>query len=148
MFILFIHIVCLPLCSRSKRGVRGGCYSKVALPLFENSSIVEQPLDLWTLTQQYTSTALRIINNARYGTVEYSCHHIIHRTQTASPVELRVGHLILISACINPTASDKNKQNKYHEMNDKLFVIIAQDLLFSIGIICVVLSALYMAYKP
>ncbi|XP_071782879.1 arylsulfatase G [Centroberyx gerrardi] len=51
--------------SRLKRSVHGGCYSKVGLPLLENSSIVEQPLDLWTLTQQYESTATRIIHNAR-----------------------------------------------------------------------------------
>lgn len=42
-----------------------GCYSKVGLPLVENSSIVQQPLDLWTLTETYKTTALRIINNAR-----------------------------------------------------------------------------------
>ncbi|KAM3860099.1 arylsulfatase G [Diretmus argenteus] len=54
-----------PQVSRLKRSVHGGCYSKVGLPLLENSSIVEQPLDLWTLTQQYQSTALRIIHNAR-----------------------------------------------------------------------------------
>ncbi|XP_076007609.1 arylsulfatase G [Genypterus blacodes] len=48
-----------------KRSVGGGCYSSVGLPLLENSSIVEQPLDLWTLTDQYKSTALRIIHNAR-----------------------------------------------------------------------------------
>lgn len=40
----------------------------MGLPLLENSSIVEQPLDLWTLTEQYKSAALRIINNARYNT--------------------------------------------------------------------------------
>ncbi|XP_029933463.1 arylsulfatase G [Myripristis murdjan] len=50
---------------RLKRSVHGGCYSKVGLPLLENSSIVEQPLDLWALTQQYKSAALKIINNAR-----------------------------------------------------------------------------------
>ncbi|XP_077595260.1 arylsulfatase G [Stigmatopora nigra] len=42
-----------------------GCYSRVGLPLFENSSIVEQPLDPWTLTQQYKSAAQRIISQAR-----------------------------------------------------------------------------------
>lgn len=50
---------------RLKGSVHGGCYSKVGLPLIENSSIVEQPLDLWTLTEQYKSAALRIIHNAR-----------------------------------------------------------------------------------
>ncbi|XP_030610604.1 arylsulfatase G isoform X2 [Archocentrus centrarchus] len=61
---------CLPCDSdgpqviRLKRNARGGCYSRVGLPLIENSSIVEQPLDLWTLTEQYKSAALRIIHNA------------------------------------------------------------------------------------
>ncbi|XP_067344213.1 arylsulfatase G isoform X2 [Channa argus] len=50
---------------RLKKNVHKGCYSKVGLPLIENSSIVEQPLDLWTLTEQYKSAAIRIIHNAR-----------------------------------------------------------------------------------
>ncbi|KAM4623757.1 arylsulfatase G [Polymixia lowei] len=54
-----------PQVPRTKRSVSRGCYTKVGLPLFENGSIVEQPLDLWTLTQRYRSTALRIIHNAR-----------------------------------------------------------------------------------
>ncbi|XP_029311793.1 arylsulfatase G [Cottoperca gobio] len=44
-----------PQVIRLKRSVHGGCYSKVGLPLIENSSIVQQPLDLWTLTEQYKS---------------------------------------------------------------------------------------------
>lgn len=62
---------CLPCDSsgpqviRLKRGAHGGCYSKVGLPLIENSSIVKQPLDLWTLTEQYKSAATRIIRNMR-----------------------------------------------------------------------------------
>ncbi|XP_010904513.2 arylsulfatase G isoform X2 [Esox lucius] len=48
----------------SKAG-HSSCYSKVALPLFENETIVEQPLDLWRLTQRYTSTALDVILKAR-----------------------------------------------------------------------------------
>lgn len=62
---------CLPCDSfrtqliRLKRSASGGCYSKVGLPLIENGSIVEQPLDLWTLTEQYKSAALRIIRSAR-----------------------------------------------------------------------------------
>ncbi|KAK9530595.1 hypothetical protein VZT92_012086 [Zoarces viviparus] len=50
---------------RLERSVHGGCYSKVGLPLVENSSIVEQPLDLRTLTEHYKSAATRIIHNAR-----------------------------------------------------------------------------------
>ncbi|XP_034049540.1 arylsulfatase G [Thalassophryne amazonica] len=62
---------CLPCDSsgapmfRLKRSVHRGCYSKLGLPLFENSSIVEQPLDLWTLTEQYKSAALKIIQTSR-----------------------------------------------------------------------------------
>lgn len=41
------------------------CDSRLGLPLIENSSIVQQPLDLWTLTETYKTTARRIINNAR-----------------------------------------------------------------------------------
>ncbi|XP_034070295.1 arylsulfatase G [Gymnodraco acuticeps] len=54
-----------PHVTRLKRSARGGCYSKVGLPLIENSSIVQQPLDLWTLTEQYKSAATRIIRSAR-----------------------------------------------------------------------------------
>ncbi|XP_041818277.1 arylsulfatase G isoform X1 [Chelmon rostratus] len=54
-----------PQVIRLKRSVHGGCYSKVGLPLIENSTIVEQPLDLWTLTEQYKSAATRIIQHAR-----------------------------------------------------------------------------------
>ncbi|XP_053716895.1 arylsulfatase G-like [Synchiropus splendidus] len=42
-----------------------GCYSQVGLPLFENNSVVEQPLDLWTLTEKYKSAALSMIQKAR-----------------------------------------------------------------------------------
>lgn len=38
----------------------------------ENSSIVEQPLNLWTLSQQYTSAATRVIHNARYNTAAHT----------------------------------------------------------------------------
>lgn len=53
---------------RQRRSGHGGCYSKVALPLVENGSILEQPLDLWALTEKYKSAALRIIRSARYNT--------------------------------------------------------------------------------
>ncbi|XP_041714804.1 arylsulfatase G [Coregonus clupeaformis] len=51
--------------NRLKRSGYSSCYTKVALPLFENGTIVEQPLDLWRLTQRYTSTALNVIHTAR-----------------------------------------------------------------------------------
>lgn len=66
--IYFVFTILLFSCSRLKRTVHPGCYSKVGLPLIENSSIVEQPLNLWTLTERYKSAALGIINNARYDT--------------------------------------------------------------------------------
>ncbi|KAG5854283.1 arylsulfatase G-like [Anguilla anguilla] len=47
------------------RQTHGGCYSKVALPLFENLSIVEQPLNLWTLAERYKQTAINIIRSSR-----------------------------------------------------------------------------------
>lgn len=81
--------------SRLKRSVHGGCYSKVGLPLIENSSIVEQPLDLWTLTEQYRSTATRIIHNARYNTAakvqgSFICHFyntgLHHEVQVVVPL--------------------------------------------------------------
>ncbi|KAK1162245.1 hypothetical protein AOXY_G18599 [Acipenser oxyrinchus oxyrinchus] len=40
------------------------CYSKVALPLFENMSIVEQPVNLSALTEHYAERATRIIQHA------------------------------------------------------------------------------------
>lgn len=43
---------------------RQGCYTDVALPLYENQSIIEQPLDLWSLTEKYTSAAVRILHTA------------------------------------------------------------------------------------
>ncbi|KAK7919801.1 hypothetical protein WMY93_011085 [Mugilogobius chulae] len=55
----------VPQVIRLRRSEREGCYYKVGLPLIENNTIVEQPLDLWTLTETYKSTALQIINNAR-----------------------------------------------------------------------------------
>ncbi|MEQ2266991.1 hypothetical protein XENORESO_000300 [Xenotaenia resolanae] len=54
-----------PQVIRLRRSVHGGCYSKVGLPLVENGSIVEQPLDLRALTEKYKSAALRIIHGAR-----------------------------------------------------------------------------------
>lgn len=48
-----------------------GCYSKVGLPLIENTTIVQQPLNLWRLTEQYKSAATRIIQKARYNTAAH-----------------------------------------------------------------------------
>lgn len=40
------------------------CYSKVALPLFENETIVEQPLDTWSLKDRYAAAAVTQIKTA------------------------------------------------------------------------------------
>ncbi|XP_026861843.2 arylsulfatase G isoform X2 [Electrophorus electricus] len=57
----------LPSCSPcgKYRRKHGGCDTKIALPLFENQSILEQPLDLWNLTGQYAKAASRQILTAR-----------------------------------------------------------------------------------
>ncbi|KAG8445940.1 hypothetical protein GDO86_013707 [Hymenochirus boettgeri] len=44
---------------------QGGCYDKVALPLMENRAIVEQPLDLGTLTARFELKAEEFIKEAR-----------------------------------------------------------------------------------
>ncbi|XP_077406165.1 arylsulfatase G-like isoform X2 [Vanacampus margaritifer] len=59
---------------RRSAGKEKYCYSDVALPLMENSSIVEQPLDPWTLTQQYQAAALRSIRHARERGQPYFLH--------------------------------------------------------------------------
>lgn len=69
MAILLFCCCALVSWSRLKRSKHDGCFSKVGLPLIENGTIVQQPLDLWTLTEQYKSAATRIIQNARYNTV-------------------------------------------------------------------------------
>ncbi|KAI4873484.1 hypothetical protein NFI96_032575, partial [Prochilodus magdalenae] len=57
---------CFP-CEQSKHSSRKpeGCDTKIALPLFENQTIVEQPLDLWNLTGQYAKAAVRQMLTAR-----------------------------------------------------------------------------------
>lgn len=51
--------------SSKRRGCSQRCYTDIALPLYENQNIQEQPLDLWSLAGKYTSTALRILHHAR-----------------------------------------------------------------------------------
>ncbi|TRZ00346.1 hypothetical protein DNTS_002865 [Danionella cerebrum] len=41
-----------------------GCYMKLALPLFENETIVEQPLDTWSLKDRYAKAAVQQIFTA------------------------------------------------------------------------------------
>ncbi|XP_026993413.1 arylsulfatase G isoform X3 [Tachysurus fulvidraco] len=57
---------CSP-CEQSKHSSRkdGGCDAKTALPLFENQTIVEQPLDLWALTEKYAKASVTQILTAR-----------------------------------------------------------------------------------
>ncbi|XP_072524260.1 arylsulfatase G isoform X2 [Salminus brasiliensis] len=53
-------------CQQSKHSRKhGGCDTKVALPLFENQTIIEQPLDLWDLTGRYAKAAVGQILTAR-----------------------------------------------------------------------------------
>ncbi|XP_063077779.1 arylsulfatase G [Engraulis encrasicolus] len=55
---------CEPVSHQNSRKTQG-CYTDVALPLYENRTIIEQPLDLWSLAQKYTSAAVRILHSAR-----------------------------------------------------------------------------------
>ncbi|XP_031416624.1 arylsulfatase G [Clupea harengus] len=61
----------LPSCPPCERGSQQnserhqGCYTDVALPLYENQSIIEQPLDLWNLAEKYASAAVGILHRAR-----------------------------------------------------------------------------------
>ncbi|XP_067286676.1 arylsulfatase G isoform X3 [Pseudorasbora parva] len=41
-----------------------GCYTQVALPLFENETIIEQPLDTWSLKDRYARVAVEQIFTA------------------------------------------------------------------------------------
>lgn len=41
------------------------CYTEVALPLFENETIIEQPLDTWSLKNRYASAAVKQIFTTR-----------------------------------------------------------------------------------
>lgn len=41
------------------------CYTDVALPLFENLTIIQQPVDLSSLVEQYMEAAARFIQQAR-----------------------------------------------------------------------------------
>lgn len=64
-FFYIMHGVILYCRSRERERQQTDCYSKVGLPLMENSRVVEQPLNLWNLTQQYRSAALRTMREAR-----------------------------------------------------------------------------------
>ncbi|KAL2078087.1 hypothetical protein ACEWY4_025772 [Coilia grayii] len=58
---------CLP-CTRGSQqssGRQPGCFTDLALPLYENQTIKEQPLNLWRLTQKYASAAVKILHSAR-----------------------------------------------------------------------------------
>lgn len=47
------------------RNLERDCYSDVALPLYENLNIVEQPVDLSALAQKYAEKATQFIQQAR-----------------------------------------------------------------------------------
>nr|XP_058904519.1 arylsulfatase G isoform X1 [Kogia breviceps] len=50
-----------PRGGRPSRGLEKGCYSDVALPLYENLNIVEQPVNLSGLAQKYAEKATQFI---------------------------------------------------------------------------------------
>uniref|UniRef100_A0ABM5FNC0 Arylsulfatase G isoform X3 n=1 Tax=Pogona vitticeps TaxID=103695 RepID=A0ABM5FNC0_9SAUR len=60
----------LPPCPACARNPMTGsnhqksCYSEVAVPLFENHAIVQQPVDLASLTAKYTEKAIQFINHS------------------------------------------------------------------------------------
>ncbi|XP_066242761.1 arylsulfatase G isoform X3 [Saccopteryx leptura] len=47
-----------------RRSHKGGCYTKVALPLYENLDIVEQPVNLSSLAHMYAEKATQFIQRA------------------------------------------------------------------------------------
>lgn len=47
------------------RVVRKDCYTEVALPLFENVTIIQQPVNLSSLAARYAEEAARFIQRAR-----------------------------------------------------------------------------------
>lgn len=47
------------------REARKDCYTEVALPLFENVTIVQQPVELGSLATRYAEEAARFIQRAR-----------------------------------------------------------------------------------
>ncbi|XP_057392943.1 arylsulfatase G isoform X2 [Balaenoptera acutorostrata] len=53
-----------PRGGRPSRNLEKGCYSDVALPLYENLSIVEQPVNLSGLAQKYAEKATQFIQRA------------------------------------------------------------------------------------
>ncbi|NXR81322.1 ARSG Arylsulfatase, partial [Pycnonotus jocosus] len=56
-----------PPCPRhgtAARVVRKDCYTEVALPLFENTTIVQQPVELGSLARRYVEEAARFIQRA------------------------------------------------------------------------------------
>lgn len=52
-------------CLLFSRVVRKDCYTEVALPLFENVTIVQQPVNLSSLAARYVEAAARFIQQAR-----------------------------------------------------------------------------------
>lgn len=56
---------CQPGDGSSSRVARKGCYTEVALPLLENTTIVQQPVELGSLARRYTEEAARFIQRAR-----------------------------------------------------------------------------------
>lgn len=53
-----------PHCSTTASIKKGDCYEEVALPLFENFTIIQQPVNLTSLTAKYTEKAIQFIHSA------------------------------------------------------------------------------------
>ncbi|XP_055983896.1 arylsulfatase G [Sorex fumeus] len=53
-----------PQGDRAPSGLRGHCYTDLALPLYENLDIVEQPVNLSSLAQRYAEKASQFIQQA------------------------------------------------------------------------------------
>ncbi|XP_029455162.1 arylsulfatase G isoform X3 [Rhinatrema bivittatum] len=50
---------------------RRDCYTEIALPLLQNLTITEQPVNLTSLTQRYTEKAIQFIQHASLSTVTF-----------------------------------------------------------------------------
>ncbi|NWR24959.1 ARSG Arylsulfatase, partial [Emberiza fucata] len=76
-----------PRHSTTARVVRKDCYTEVALPLLENVTIVQQPVELGSLARRYAEEAERFIQRARDGRVTCPC----------PPPSLWVSPVVLVS---------------------------------------------------
>ncbi|MBW01711.1 Arylsulfatase G, partial [Eschrichtius robustus] len=71
-----------PRGGRPSRNLEKGCYSDVALPLYENLNIVEQPVNLSGLAQKYAEKATQFIQRASLLPLLISILTISHLKRT------------------------------------------------------------------